>query len=521
MSRKSFTPRGSSYLLPYVAALDLGVLVLTRTGLDLLRLSHVLKSGMVALAIVTAAIAAARLLTSVPARASAIAVLLVLALGTLGDVSEALRAAAILDRIGGEPTILALYVLAIGGFIVALSRGRTPMREGERFMRLGLLVLLGMAAYQLIAQSVARRPPPVQPDVQVTGHSRRAAPDIYLLVMDKYTGAAPLAQHYDTDLAPFEAWLGSRGFLVPRHQRTNYTQTFLVLSSLLNMRYLDDYPARFGRQAQSRLLAQPDIENNRLVAFLKGQGYQFVFVPSAFDVTRRNRYADLQVPEPADVLADLPVAWYRASALPVVHRVACRVFGCEATRWPYVSESAEELDRKFIRLGALPRSARPTFVFAHLLLPHEPYLYRADCSHHRPFWPEVDTGAVAPVVRALYSEQVACTNKKLQTLIAAIQGRAQKPPIILIQGDHGHGRMGHPVFPLSDLVPKELVDERLTPFAAYALPGLPAESLPEGITPVNIVRLVLRHYFNADLPPLPDRSYWSSTSQPFAFTHLP
>jgi hypothetical protein len=501
--------------------LDLGLLVLTRTGLDLLRLPHLLQPGVVALAIATAANAGARRLTPLPARVAAMAVLLVLAIGTLGDVSEALRASAILDRIGGEPTLVALYALALGGLIVALSRGQTPMLEVERFIRLGLIVLLGMALVQLARQSLGRRPPPVRADIQVTGHPRLRLPDIYLLVMDKYTGTVPLAQHYGVDLAPFEAWLTSRGFLLPVHQRTNYTQTFLVLSSMLNMRYVDDYPARFGSRAQSRLLARPDIENNRLVAFLKEQGYRFVFVPSAFDVTRSNRYANLQVPEPAHVLADFPIAWYRTSALPVLHRVACQVLGCDATRWPYVSESAEELDRKFTQLGALPPSEQPTFVFAHLLLPHEPYLYRSDCSHRPAFWPEVDTGMVASLVRDAYAEQVVCTNRKLQSLIVAIQQRAEVPPIILIQGDHGHGRMGHPVFPLSNLVPKELVDERLTPFAAYALPGLPAESLPEGITPVNVVRLVLRHYLNADLDPLPDRSYWSPTNQPFAFTLVP
>ena len=429
--------------------------------------------------------------------------------------------AALLDRIGGEATLTILYGLALAGFTLVLCRGRTPMLEGERFIRLSLFVLLGMAAFQLMRQSFTHAPPPVQPDIQVTGEARRQLPDIYLLVMDKYTGAVPLAQHYDVDLAPFETWLAARGFQMPARQRTNYTQTFLVLSSLLNLRYLDDYPARFGTRTQSRLLAQPDIENNRLVAFLKAQGYRFVFVPSAFDLTRRNRYADLQVPEPADVLADFPVALYRASALPVFRRVGCRALGCDATRWPYVSESAEELDRKFARLATLPPSHRPTFVFAHLLLPHEPYLYRSDCSHHPAYWPDVDTGTIAPVVRELYAQQIACTNRKLQILIAAIQRRASVPPVILIQGDHGHGRMGHPVFPLSNLVPKELVDERLTPFAAYALPGLPAESLPEGMTPVNVVRLVLRHYLNADLPPLPDRSYWSPTNQPFAFTQVP
>jgi len=42
----------------------------------------------------------------------------------------------------------------------------------------------------------------------------------------------------------------------------------------------------------------------------------------------------------------------------------------------------------------------------------------------------------------------------------------------------------------------------------------------DSVTPVNVVRLVLRQYFIADLPPLPDVSYWSSAERPYEFTRL-
>jgi hypothetical protein len=40
------------------------------------------------------------------------------------------------------------------------------------------------------------------------------------------------------------------------------------------------------------------------------------------------------------------------------------------------------------------------------------------------------------------------------------------------------------------------------------------------VTPVSALRLVLRHYFGADLPPLPDASYWSSNDRPYDFARV-
>jgi hypothetical protein len=40
------------------------------------------------------------------------------------------------------------------------------------------------------------------------------------------------------------------------------------------------------------------------------------------------------------------------------------------------------------------------------------------------------------------------------------------------------------------------------------------------ITPVNVTRLVLRHYFSAELPPVADVMYWSATTKPYAFERV-
>jgi hypothetical protein len=65
------------------------------------------------------------------------------------------------------------------------------------------------------------------------------------------------------------------------------------------------------------------------------------------------------------------------------------------------------------------------------------------------------------------------------------------------------------------------IRERTSVFAAYLLPGIRAESLADGVTPVNAVRLILRHYFSADMPALPDLTFWSASDRPYLFEPVP
>ena len=502
--------------LPALAALDLLLLAAEAAGPDLLRPSDAVVPIGVSLIVILAGLGIGRVFSRETTAISLIAVLLMLGFGTFGDVAEALRKSGSLWLIGSEPGLAVLYFLIFVGPALAISRRPRSLPTWSGYTRTFLIVLAALAIFRFTREALRSLPPPIRSDIAANGPTSGRPPDIWFLLVDKYSSSDELHRIYGLDNRPFETWLRTRGFLLPVGQRTNYPQTFLVLASLLNLRYLDDYAERY--RGRSRLAAVPDIRNNRLVAFLRTKGYRFVFAPSAFDVARQNPYADEQLPSPAEVRPELQVLWDRNTALPALRALACWVEGCSVYQPPYPPESAAAVETKLAALGKLAPE-RPTFVFAHILLPHEPYIYHADCSRRAPYWPESDSGDDAEAQRDAYREQVTCTNRKLMSLVTAIQRNAHAPPVILIQSDHGHGRLGRPVPPLQESS-ADGVEERLSPFAAYALPGLPPDSLYPGISPVNVMRLVLRHYFGAALPPLEDRIYWSTTSSPFEFTRL-
>jgi hypothetical protein len=117
-------------------------------------------------------------------------------------------------------------------------------------------------------------------------------------------------------------------------------------------------------------------------------------------------------------------------------------------------------------------------------------------------------------VKAAYADQIRCVNAKVLALVDSILRRSRTPPVILVLADHGHGRFGRLVPPVES-VSVEGMRERTSVFAAYHLPGVPSSEIGDSISPVNVMRLVLRHYFGADLPPVEDETYWSSLNQPY------
>jgi hypothetical protein len=133
------------------------------------------------------------------------------------------------------------------------------------------------------------------------------------------------------------------------------------------------------------------------------------------------------------------------------------------------------------------------FVFAHILIPHQPFIFG-------PNGEEISNISSTSKVKG-YREQVIYTNKLVRRLVTTILENSKRPPVIILQGDHG---------PRFNYVEPDSMDESLLIFNAYYLPGSGDELVPPNITPVNSFRIVFNKYFGSGLPILPDISYFNS-----------
>jgi hypothetical protein len=149
-------------------------------------------------------------------------------------------------------------------------------------------------------------------------------------------------------------------------------------------------------------------------------------------------------------------------------------------------------------------------VFAHIISPHPPFVFDV---HGKPTEPargySVNDGddfqGTLDEYRAGYARQVQFVNQKLEWAIDAILANSPTPPVIILQGDHGPGsrlNWGSPA--------KTCLWERTSILNAYYLPGGGESRLYPSISPVNSFRVVLNAYFGANLPLLPDRTYFTS-----------
>jgi hypothetical protein len=447
-------------------------------------------------------------------RRALIALAAVVAFASYGYVREVLLSQPRLQLLGAHAVTLPAAVILMGAAAWSARRAARPPARFGRYLNLVFLLLLAgsVASYARSTRTLHATIATPNPTPMPAAHDR-VRPHFFLIAVDKYTGSESLRANYGYDNGPFERSLESLGFVVPQGARANYVHTFLALAALLNWNYLTDAAESLKVAHATRGPMYARIEDNPTWRTLKTFGYEFVVVPSAFALTAGNRFADRRVQHPRDVPRAFETVWLRTTMLYPLVEGWCAQAHCFRALLPHTPESAASFDWKFDALGRLAESDAPLFVFAHLALPHEPYIYASDCSHVPPYWPSRDDGAEEGKVKAAYVAQLQCVNRKLLGLVQTI-ARAPHPAIVAIQSDHGHGRLGL-FIPEPTAVRPDQVAERLDIFAAYRLPGAPKGLIADSMGPVNAMRAIMRHYFGRDLPRLADSSWWSSGEHPY------
>jgi hypothetical protein len=142
-------------------------------------------------------------------------------------------------------------------------------------------------------------------------------------------------------------------------------------------------------------------------------------------------------------------------------------------------------DRLLADIGGDPRGE---YVFAHILLPHAPLMYNADCVANPLARDRLDTSspdAHPPQTNTeesrrrryeLYEEQVRCALREFENLLATLEALPGfKDAVIIVHGDHGSRititRLMYEHF--DRLTSRDLRDSFSTLFAVRA-PGVPA-----------------------------------------------
>jgi len=330
----------------------------------------------------------------------------------------------------------------------------------------------------------------------------RGLPDIYYVVLDMYADSGTLQKHYQHDNGPFLDALRRKGFVIPSGPRSNYTMTFLSLASSLNMRYLEGVAPRVETD---RSIPYALIKDNEVTRLLRRLGYRFINFTSRWGPTDTNHLADRNL---CRGLSEFSTMMAQTTLLRLVIEAPASVMG-----W-------DDRSRVLCTLNTLPRVhdqvTGPRFVFAHILLPHPPYIFTASGAPST--YEQASAKSDRVTDKTGYLEQLKFLNARLEAITDEILRLPGPKPILVLQGDHGPSSLAadpgvwkHPT--------TEFLLERMGIFSAIFAPQVEPAVFDQH-TPVNTFRIIFDKYFDTDFGLIEDRSYFSNYEEPYNFADV-
>ncbi|MEJ2606937.1 MAG: hypothetical protein P8Z41_09710 [Anaerolineales bacterium] len=336
-------------------------------------------------------------------------------------------------------------------------------------------------------------------------------PDIYYFILDAYTRQDVLLESFNYDNSEFLEALESLGFYVAYCSQSNYTQTNLSMASTFNMNYLQNLlgdsltsgdEMRIPGFNRSNLVRDSLEElGYTIVAFETGfyaiqwmDADIYLFPPRSaslgefFNITEINGFESL--------LIQTTAAWALVDLVDLPDQMEKFVPDLHAPISIYRERNLYVLDQ--FQIDRVPSIQGPKFVYAHLILPHPPYVFGPNGEEIHDEKKDAD--------REAYRDQLIYTNKRILEIVERMIKGAPKPHIIILQGDHGL---------LSD------PDKRVAILNAYYFSDWGDELLYPSISPVNSFRIIFDHYFHGDYELLEDVSYYSWYDDPLDFDVVP
>ena len=312
-------------------------------------------------------------------------------------------------------------------------------------------------------------------------------PNIYHIVLDEYTSSHVLQNDFQYDNSDFITNLKNLNFVIPSNPLSNYPATEYFLSSTLNLKYLEDSKLKMFE----RLNIDDTINDNFVMQFLKEYNYKIIVPYSGYGPPDKFLASDENICSEVTLLTN---------------KFLLELF--RTTIINYLIENQIENERRHIQLCTLSELAniwkentQPTYVFAHLFIPHPPYLFDKDGNSVSPLsnnlkglqgWNNTDG----------YLNEIQFINKKIESISTEILTHS-KNSIIIIQGDTGSSI-------LDDPKTDDFIKKRLSILFAIYLPNINEDVFPDTTSSANIYRVIFNNYFETDYNLLPDRYFYNS-----------
>ena len=324
-------------------------------------------------------------------------------------------------------------------------------------------------------------------------------PDVYLLLLDAYSGDIILKNDFGYDNSEFYEQLKERGFFIQKNSLSNYPNTELSMPSIMNMNYLDFISKLQGNESKDMRLSQKILEDNKVMQIFYANGYQIYSLEGQSGLSGaeteyfcKNNFNVNSKMMQVLVYQYIPISSLRAiiSENNWYETVSCAL------------DTMIEFEKKI---------DKPIYMHTHVYFPHRPFVFDSEGNQVRD---SVSENRFDIKFKDAYLQQIIFANKKTIEIIDSIQQK-NHDAVIIILSDHG-GRFG-----VNWEDPSEMDYFRaLNNLNALYFPGKESY-LPLNIATVNVFRVFFNLYFEADYEILDDRQIWYIPNKPLNQTDVP
>lgn len=311
----------------------------------------------------------------------------------------------------------------------------------------------------------------------VTNHNM---PDIYYIIPDEYAGFKSSKKYLNFDNMDFYNFLKKNNFYIVENGSSNYPSTFMSIPSSLNMNYLSE-----GDNLEKMFFYR--VFGNKVARFLKEHSYKFVMIENTFQ-TEITRDSSLVKNTDININCSKYSLFENFYNRKTILRFLLKDYGLKLIRKEHLCafNSLENTSKNIIK--------NPKFVFAHIVMPHSPFLF--DQNGNPVF--SIGSNTSTQDRKTQYLNQLKYANKLIKNTVEKILYNTKGNCIIIIQSDHG----------ARFLYNKKVKNDKNVLFdninAIYLPDKAKQKIFYSTLTPVNTFRLIFNEYFNANFEKLKD-----------------
>ncbi len=349
-------------------------------------------------------------------------------------------------------SLIYLILLVVLAVLIGMSLERLVKkvkRVQPRDVGLGLLVFVAylflVPAFSVskILPTMIRETHTQAPEIsrQTATSSADEKPDIYYIVLDRYTNADVLSNQFNYDNSQFTDFLRDQDFYVNDNAYGNYPYTTMSVSSTLNARYTNELVAPYKNSAlQSRTLYHNLIWQSSVAKALKKDGYKYYAIGSWYGASYKAPLADRDYMydhlitlfgrnkrlRGIEAIEFMKSPYYRFTQLPNIKWWPAKIVDSD-----HIGDVRQQLNI----LDDLTTKEKPggRFIFAHILVPHDPFVFNGDGSLSA--YPGSDS--TGKPIKNKYVEQVEFISSQMKELVNNIQKQSNGKAVVIFNADEG------------------------------------------------------------------------------------